>query len=76
MQLRKLQKVFRKKSIKSISIVEYLVNRSIIHTTTQLQIENVVMEENTSRFSLAYSSPIFEQSAIDKISRIGLTLKV
>jgi hypothetical protein len=34
------------------------------------------MEENASRFSLVYSLPIFEQGAIEKISRIGLTLEV
>ena len=76
MQWKKLQKVFRKKKMKSISVVKYLVNDSIIRILTQLQMEKVVMDENAIRFSLAYSSLVFEKGTIEKRGRMGQTLKV
>ena len=62
--------------MKLILAVEYLFNSSIIYSLTQLQIEKAVMDENAIRFSLAYSSPVFKKSAIEKIGRIGQTLEV
>ena len=53
--------------MKSISVVEYTINRSIIRTSSQLQIEEAVMTENTLRFFLASSSPIFSSEIIERI---------
>ena len=50
MKWRRLQSVFGKCRLKVISIVEYLVNGSIICTTAQLQIEEAMIKENTTRF--------------------------
>ena len=71
MKQKKLRKVFGKHHMKSISAVEYLVNRSIIRTTIQLQMEEVVMKENTYHFTLAYSSSVFQKDIIKQISTMG-----
>ena len=71
MKWKKLRKVFSKYYMKSIFAVEYLVNGSIIRTTTQLQIEEAVIEENIYCFSLAYSSLVFLKDIIKQISTIS-----
>jgi len=38
-----------------------------------MEILSAIMNENTSRFLLAYSSPIFKQSIIQQIGKIGLS---
>ena len=73
MKWKKLRKVFGKCRMKSIFTVEYLVNGSIIRTTTQLQMEEVVIKENTYHFLLAYSFPVFQKDIIKQISTIGQT---
>ena len=58
--------VFRKIRLKSISAVEYVVDETVIRTSTQIEIEEVIMKENASRFSLAYSYPVFSKNIIVK----------
>ena len=57
----------------SISVVEYLVNGNLIYASDKISVEEAIIMENTSRFSLAYSSPIFEQNIIKKIGELGQT---
>ena len=59
MKWRKLRSVFRKRKLKSILAVEYTINRTIIRATNQIKVEEAIMQENVSRFLLAYSLPIF-----------------
>ena len=73
MKWRRLQLVFGKRKLKSISAVEYVLNGIIIRTTTQVEIEKVVMNENTSQFSLAYSLLIFSKGIIKQLGSKGQT---
>ena len=56
--------------MKSISAVEYLVNRNLIYVSDKISAEEAIMIENASHFSLAYSSSIFEQNIIEKIGEL------
>ena len=51
--------------MKSISKVEYLVNRNLIRTSEKILVEEAIIKENAICFSLAYSSPIFEKDIIE-----------
>ena len=57
--------------MKSISTVEYLVNRNLIRILEKILVEEAITKENTNCFSLAYSSPIFEKDIIEQIGSIG-----
>ena len=57
--------------MKSISAAEYKVNGTIIRSSSQLQMEKAIMTENSSYFSLAYSSLIFSRDIIERIGNIG-----
>ena len=57
--------------MKSISIVEYLVNENLIRTSEKILVEEAIMKENSVHFSLAYSLPIFEKDIIEHIGSIG-----
>ena len=59
MKWKRLKAVFGKKKMKSISSVEYSVNGTVIRSLTKLEIEEAIMKENSSRFRLAHSSPLF-----------------
>ena len=51
--------------------MEYLVEESIIRMSTQIKMEEAVMQENVSRFSLAYSSLVFSRNIINKTGTLG-----
>ena len=57
--------------MKSISAIEYKVNSTIIRSSSQLQMEEAIMMENSSYFSLAYSSLMFPSDIIKQIGNIG-----
>ena len=52
--------------MKLISAIEYKVNGMIVRITSQLQIEEAIMSENSTRFLLAFSSLIFTSGIIEK----------
>ena len=64
---KRLRKFFGKIRMESISAVEYTINRLIMRISSQLQIEEVVIIENASRFFLASSSSIFSSDIIERI---------
>ena len=57
--------------MKAILAVEYLINRTIIRTLLQHQIEEVVMNKNFTRFSLACTLSIFNLEIIKRIGNLG-----
>ena len=71
MKWRRLRLVFDKRKLRSISAVEYMVNGLIIRTTNQIEMKEAVMRENTSRFSLVYSLPVFNPTIIEKLEQWG-----
>ena len=56
--------------MKSISLVEYLVNGNLIRILEKILVEEAIMKENSVCFSLAYSSSIFEKNIIEYIGSI------
>ena len=50
MKQRRLKSVFGKKQMKSISSVKYTINGTIIRSLTKLEMEEVIMNENSSHF--------------------------
>ena len=67
----RLHKIFSKKRIKSIYGVEYTVNGNTIRTSSQLEMEEVVIAKNLNRFKLAYDSLIFKANILTKIGMRG-----
>ena len=53
--------------MKSIFAVEYYCNRNMIRTLGQIEMEYVVMKENTTRFKIAYNSALLHKSNLDKV---------
>ena len=53
--------------MKYISIVECNYNENVIRTLGKIKMESVVMRENASRFKLAYDSPLFYKSNLNKV---------
>ena len=51
--------------------MEYFMEGLIIRMSTQIKIEEAVMQENALRFSLAYSSLVFSRNIINKIDTLG-----
>ena len=62
MKRTKLKQAFSKKHLKPILAVEYQKNGVIIHTTNQIEMEKVTIQENETQFQLAYDLPLFEIS--------------
>ena len=56
--------------MKSILVVEYLVDGNLIQASDKISIEEAIMMVNVSHFLLAYSSPIFEWNIIEKIEEL------
>ena len=71
LQWRKLKAVFGKKHMRSISAVERLVNGNLIRTSEKIIVEEAIVKENDVPFSLAYSSPMFQKSILEKIGSFG-----
>ena len=55
----------------SISAVEYMLDRSRVRVSEQLEVEKAVMEENSKRFVLVYKSIIFLKEIIEIIGDLG-----
>ena len=53
--------------MKSISSVEYSINGTIIRSMSKLELEEAIIRENSTRFKLAYSSPLFHLKNIKQI---------
>ena len=49
-----------------ILTVEYESEEIILRVTNQFEIESTIMEENTTRFKLACSSPLFKYEILNK----------
>ena len=47
--------------------MEYKDNRYIIRATSQLKIEEAIMNKNSKRFILTYSSPLFNRNILHQI---------
>ena len=67
MKQRKLRRVFGKKKLKSVLIVELSINGITIRTLTQIEIEEAIMNENSYRFKLACSSLVFNYEIMLRI---------
>ena len=76
MKWKTLRMVFGKRRLKSISAIEYVIDRTVIRALTQIEMEEVIIKENASRFSLAYSSLVFLKNIISKIRQISQTDEV
>ena len=46
--------------MKSISVVEYLVNGNLIQASDKISLEEAIMIENAVRFVLAHSLPLLQ----------------
>ena len=73
---KRLQKLFGKTRMKLILAVKYKVNSTIVRTTLQLKMEEAIMLENSTYFSLAYSSPVFTTKIIERIGRLANSKEV
>ena len=58
---RVLKKYFGKSKSKSILAVEYTYKGCTIRASSQIQVEQAVMAENSKRFILAYSSLLLQR---------------
>ena len=65
-QLR-IKKYFGKPKLNSITAVEYKEHGIIIQSSSKIQVERAIMKENSKRFQLAYSLPLFEKSILEQI---------
>ena len=54
-----------------ISTVECISNRNIIRLTTQIEMEQAIITENTQRFQLAYITLVFYRDIILIIGSCG-----
>ena len=71
MKWRKLRAVFGKKRMKQISSVEYEVSSIIIRSSTQVEMEEAIITENSHRFQLACSLPLFHRDILRQIRSFG-----
>ena len=53
-----------------------MVEGNLVRASDKIQVEEAIIRENTTRFSLAYSSPIFEKDIIEKIGSMAQTDEV
>ena len=51
----------------SISAVEYFFNRLLVRFTLQFEIEAAIMDKNSNRFRLAYSSSFLQSPIVEKL---------
>ena len=61
------KKYFGKRRMNSISQVEYFSGSSLVRVLQQFAIEKAIMSENSSRFVLAYSSPLLNQPLLGRL---------
>ena len=61
-----IKEAFRKAS-DEISAVEYKDNKCLIQAISQLKIEEAIINENSKRFKLAYSLPLFKRNILNQI---------
>ena len=52
-------------------MVEYLDNGCVVRVSSQIQVEKVIMAENSKYFVLAYSSPLLCRDVIENIGMLG-----
>ena len=50
-----------------MSEVEHQIEGVIVRTSNQFEIEQAIMKKKSSRFTLAYSSPLLQSPLLDKI---------
>ena len=65
------KKYFGKRRMNSISQVEYFSGSSLVRVSNQFAIEKAIMTENSSRFILAYSSPLTNQPLLGRLGMCG-----
>ena len=71
----KIQKMFCKKRLGSISAVDYFSRGLMIICSSQLAAEQVVMTENSARLKLSYSSPLIQDPLLCEFGLSGEFLK-
>ena len=57
--------------MKAINRVEYREEGKLIQFNTKEEVENAIMQENSSRFRLAYSTLILEDGLCAELSLLG-----
>ena len=65
------KKHFGKEKPKSISTVEVVRDGTVIRVSKQFQVKVAVMNENSKRLVLSYSSPLLKVSTLQKIGLKG-----
>ena len=61
--------------MKSINVIEYDYQGTVIRTSTQFEMEKAIMDENATRFELAHTSPLFNKAHFEKIEKHRLNKK-
>ena len=67
MKWAQLQRVFGKRRLQSIKVIEYIKDGYIIRMSDKLDMEMEIMSVNEHCFKLAYSSSIFDNNIIQQI---------
>ena len=62
--------------MKSIKAADYIVNSSIIRLTTQLEMEDAFILENSTCFKLVYDLLVFHSNILPKIGMYAQLNKV
>lgn len=65
------KKYFGKRRMNSISQVECFSGSSLVHVSQQFAIEEAIMNENSTCFVLAYSSPLLNQPLLGRLGMCG-----
>ena len=63
--------MFGKQKMKSINKVEYKEEGTLVQVVTKEDAENAIMKENSSRFRLAYSSPLLDDELCEELGLSG-----
>ena len=67
------KKYFGKRRMNSISQVEYFSGATLVRVSSQFAVESAIMAENSTRFKLAYSSPLLQPPLLQ---RLGLCSEI
>ena len=70
-QFKNCNNTFGRSRLNAINRVEYRENGELVQVTTKEEIENDIMIENSSRFRLAYSSPLLDDELCEEVDLSG-----
>ena len=70
-QFKRCNSTFGKQKMKSINKVEHVEEGNLVQVVTKEEVENAIMKENSSRFRLAYSSPLLNDELSEELGLSG-----